>query len=103
MEEGFYKGRLEQRHGLQVVVPSLADRVEVHRLIYDELCQGRIDPGSRQAFDAICGRLVEAGAEGIILGCTEIMMLLDVDGGDVPRYDTTTLHAVAAVEAAIRD
>ena len=100
MEESFYKGRLEERHGLEVVVPSLDDRVEVHRVIYDELCHGRVDAGSRATFEAICARLVADGAQGIILGCTEIMMLLEPAGGDVPRFDTTTLHAAAAVEAA---
>jgi aspartate racemase len=101
MEQDFYKGRLADRHGLDVLVPDAADRATVHRIIYDELVQGRVEPGSRAAYRDVIRRLVAAGAEAIILGCTEIMLLVGPEDSPVPVYDTTGLHAAAAVELAL--
>ena len=97
MEHDFYKGRLAQRHGLDVLVPGAEDRALVHRVIYEELVQGRVLPESRQAYRAVMQRLVERGAQGVILGCTEIMLLVGADDASVPLFDTTALHAGAAV------
>lgn len=101
MEQPFYRGRLEERFGLDVLVPGSEDRATVHRIIYDELVRGRVEPASRAAYRDVIARLVERGAEGIILGCTEIMLLVRPEDSAVPLFDTTTLHAEAAVEAAL--
>ena len=101
MEQSFYRGRLESGHGLQVLTPEEADRQTVHRVIYDELCLGEIKPASREAYRAIVNRLVEKGAEGIVFGCTEIGLLLSADDSSVPVFDTTALHAKAAVDWAL--
>lgn len=98
MEEDFYRGRLEARHGLRVLIPEAADRDVVHRVIYDELCLGATREESRAAYRAIIGRLVAQGAEGIILGCTEIGMLVKPEDSPVPLFDTTALHAASAVD-----
>ena len=95
MEQDFYRKRLEAR-GLEVIVPSAPDRDTVHRIIYDELCQGVIDDVSREAYREVMTRLVAAGAEGIILGCTEISLLVGEADASVPLFATTTLHARAA-------
>jgi aspartate racemase len=101
MEQDFYKGRLVERHGLEVLVPDDVGRAVVHRVIYDELVQGRVDPASRQAYREVIARLVERGAEAIILGCTEIMLLISPEDSPVPLFDTTSIHAEAAVAMAI--
>lgn len=101
MERDFYKGRLAQQHGLEVLVPDAADRATVHRIIYEELVQGRILDASREAYRAVIGRLVARGAEAVILGCTEIMLLVQPEDSPVPLYDTTFLHAEAAVVRAL--
>ena len=101
MEQDFYKGRLIERHGLDVIVPEEDDRRVVHRIIYEELVQGRIEAASRQAYREVIARLVERGAEAIILGCTEIMLLVGPQDSSVPLYDTTAIHAEAAVDMAI--
>jgi aspartate racemase len=101
MEQDFYKGRLTGRHGLEVLVPEAHDRATVHRIIYDELVQGRILESSRQAYREVIERLVARGAEAIILGCTEIMLLVGPEDSPVPLYDTTGLHAEAAVAQAL--
>ena len=101
MEQDFYKGRLVQKHGLEVLVPDDADRATVHRVIYDELVQGRIEEASREAYRGVIARLVERGAEAVILGCTEIMLLVRPEDSPVPLYDTTAIHAEAAVELAL--
>jgi len=103
MEQDFYKGRLAERHGLDVVIPDAADRAEVHRIIYEELVAGRILDTSRDRYRAVIRRLVEAGAEAIILGCTEIMLLIGAQDSSVPVFDTTALHAHAAIERALAD
>jgi aspartate racemase len=101
MEQDFYRGRLERDFSLEVMVPDAADRALVHRVIYDELVQGRIDPASRAAYRDVIGRLVQQGAEAIILGCTEIMLLVRPEDSPVPLFDTTQIHAEAAVERAL--
>lgn len=101
MEQDFYKGRLSERHGLSVVVPGEDDRAAVHRIIYEELVAGKIEAASRTAYREIIARMVEDGAEGIILGCTEIMLLIGADDSPVPIFDTTALHAQAAIEKAL--
>ncbi len=101
MEEDFYKGRLSQKHGLEVLTPGLPDREIVHRVIYEELVVGRIEPSSRSQFKAIIKRLVGEGAEGVILGCTEIGLLIKEKDSLVPLFDTTRIHAQAAVEFAL--
>ena len=101
MEQDFYKGRLQQRHGLDVLVPDEDDRRIVHEIIYKELVLGQVKPESRQAYRDIIVRLIERGAQSIILGCTEIMLLVGPEDSPVPLYDTTGLHAEAAVELAL--
>ena len=101
MEQEFYKGRLTDRYGLDVLVPDEADRAVVHRIIYEELVQGRIEPSSRETYRGAIARLVARGAQAIILGCTEIMLLVGAEDSTVPLYDTTTIHAEAAVERSI--
>ena len=100
MEKDFYRTRLE-RAGLRVVTPAEGDRDLVHRVIYDELCLGRIEDPSRDAYKDVIARLVAAGAEGIILGCTEIGLLIRPEDAPVPLFDTTALHARAAAEMAL--
>ncbi|MGF3025767.1 aspartate/glutamate racemase family protein [Methylobacterium aquaticum] len=101
MEQDFYKGRLAARHGLDVLVPEAEDRAAVHRVIYEELVQGRVMPASRDAYRSVSARLVERGAEAVILGCTEIMLLVRPEDSPVPLFDTTALHAEAAVDRAL--
>ncbi len=100
MEMDFYRGHL-QSHGLDVLTPSEADRTVVHDVIYDELVQGRIRDSSRDRYQQIIDRLVGAGAEGIIAGCTEIELLVTADDVTIPYFPTTRLHALAAVDAAL--
>ncbi|HEY9420260.1 MAG TPA: aspartate/glutamate racemase family protein [Thermoanaerobaculia bacterium] len=102
MEQPFYRERLEAR-GLKVVVPEAEDRETVHRVIYDELCRGEIHGASRSAYEEIMRRLVERGAEGIILGCTEIGLLVGPENASVPLFDTTEIHARAAALRALAD
>jgi len=102
MEEDFYSGRLIEKHGLEVLIPSREEREVVHRVIYDELCTGEVRPASREQYVAIVDHLVEDGAEGIVLGCTEIGLLVGAKDSRVPLFDTTKIHAVAAVEYALR-
>jgi len=101
MEQDFYRARLEQRHGLRVLTPPQSDRELVHRVIFDELCAGKIEPASRQAFLRVISDLAEQGAQAIILGCTEIALLLEQQQGDIPLFDTTRLHAQSAAHWAL--
>lgn len=101
MEQDFYKGRLIEKHGIEVIVPDIAGIETVHRIIYSELVHGIIREESRQDYFAIIERLIVRGAQGVILGCTEIPLLVKQEDCTVPVFDTTTLHAVAAVEAAL--
>ncbi len=103
MEEDFYRGRLTDRFGLRVLTPSESDRERVHRIIYDELCLGIIREESRAAYRDIMARLVAQGAQGIILGCTEITLLVGPDDATVPLFDTTRLHAERAVNLALAE
>lgn len=103
MEQAFYKGRLQDRHGLQVLVPGEEDRTEVHRIIYEELVQGRVLPASQAFYRQVMQRLVDRGAQAVILGCTEIMMLVGPDDASVPLLDTTALHARAAAQHLLGD
>jgi aspartate racemase len=100
MAEPFYADRLRS-HGLDVVVPSADDQAIVHRIIYEELCLGVIRDESRDAYRQVIRRLVEAGVEGVIYGCTEIELLVGPDDSDVPVFPTTRLHVVAAVDRAM--
>lgn len=100
MEQEFYRGRLEE-NGLRVLVPDAEDRETVHRVIYDELCRGEIRDASRSAFEAILRRLVAAGAEGVVLGCTEIGLLVGPESSPVPLFDTTEIHALTAASRAL--
>lgn len=101
MTEAFYRGRLQTKHGLEVLVPPAAARETVHRVIYDELVMGKIRPASKAQYVAIMEDLIEQGAEGIILGCTEIGLLVKEGDVPVPLFDTTELHARAAVQWAL--
>lgn len=98
MEERFYRDHLRDRHGLEVLVPGRADRDVVHRVIYEELCRGRFLESSRAEFRRIMADLVGAGAQALVLGCTEIALLVGPEDSTVPQFDTATLHARAAAE-----
>jgi len=100
MEQNFYRDRLTS-HGLRVLIPPSHDRSEVHRIIYDELCLGVVREESRQVYRAAIVRLVQAGAEGIVLGCTEIELLISDTDSPVPVFPTTRLHVEAAVDASL--
>jgi aspartate racemase len=101
MEQDFYRGRLASHYGLEVLVPDAGDRATVDGVIFDELVHGKVIETSRRSYLDIIGRLVERGAEGVVLGCTEIGMLVGRKDVEVPVFDTTELHAAAAVAAAI--
>ena len=101
MEQDFYRGRLESKHGLEVIIPDANDRELVHNVIYNELCLGLIRDSARQAYRDVIRRLTDRGAQGIILGCTEISMLVAPSDSPVPLFDTTSLHALSAVEFAL--
>jgi len=101
MEKEFYRGRLEKVHGLRVIIPDEEGRAFVHRVIYEELVQGKIIEESRKGYLRVIESLAEGGAEGIILGCTEIGLLVKGDDLPLPIFDTMEIHALAAVEAAL--
>ena len=101
MEQDFYKGRLSRKHGLEVLVPGEEERRLVHGVIYDELCLGKVEDSSRREYRRVMSELVEQGAEAVILGCTEITMLVGQDDASVPLFDTTAIHARKAVELAL--
>ncbi|MDK2757096.1 MAG: aspartate/glutamate racemase family protein [Blastomonas fulva] len=101
MEQPFLRDRLQRNFGLEVITPDSGDRSDVHRIIYDELVRGVVTEPSRALYRAIMQRMADKGAQAIILGCTEIMLLVDQSDSPVPLFDTTTLHALAAVEAAL--
>lgn len=102
MEHDFYKGRLIHNYGLDVLVPNQEDRDVIHRVIYDELVQGRTLDSSRSEYRRILENLAEQGAQGIILGCTEIELLVSQADSPLPLFPTTTIHALAAVEYALQ-
>lgn len=102
MEQDFYRERLEH-HGLEVLVPDAPQRAVVHRVIYDELVLGVVNESSRQRYREIIASLVDRGAQGVILGCTEIELLVGADDSAVPVFPTTRIHTEAAVRAALAD
>jgi len=101
MEQSFYGDRMRERHGLQVVVPAEADRAIVHRIIYEELCLGIVRLQSRRAFARVMDRLVTQGAQAIVLGCTEISLLVSAQDSAVALFDTTQIHAHAAAQESL--
>ncbi|MFC1878876.1 aspartate/glutamate racemase family protein [Chloroflexota bacterium] len=103
MEEDFYSGRLQDKHGLTVLLPDEPGRKNVHRIIYNELVQGIIKQESKQEYIKIIHNLSKQGAEGIILGCTEIGLLVQQKDSPLPVFDTARIHAEAAVEMALND
>lgn len=102
MEEDFYRGRLEKKHGLEVLVPKEEDRAMVHNVIYYELCDGRLREESRKKFVDVIEKLTAAGAQSVILGCTEIGLLVKEKDSILPIFDTTLIHAEAAVDYALK-
>jgi aspartate racemase len=103
MELPFWRDRLQQRFGIDLLTPEAPDRTVVHSVIYEELCHGRIEQGSRDRYVAIIGGLADAGAEAVVLGCTEITLLIRPNDTELPVFDTTALHAETAVEFALSD
>ncbi|MCK4749774.1 MAG: amino acid racemase, partial [Bacteroidales bacterium] len=101
MEKDFYRGRLEDYHQLKVLIPDEDDREFVHRVIYDELVKGIINQGSREIYRKVITCLVNAGAQGIVLGCTEVGLLVKPEDVPIPIFDTMEIHALAAVDAAL--
>jgi aspartate racemase len=101
MEQRFYIGRLRDRYGIEAVVPTETSRADVHRIIYDELCHGEINDASRRRYQEIIAELAADGAQAVILGCTEITLLIKPADSSLPVFDTTALHAEAAVNWAI--
>lgn len=101
MEQGFYRDRLRERHGLTVLTPPQAQRDRLHDIIYEELCVGQVPPASRADFFAMIADLAAQGAQAVILGCTELGMLTGADDAAVPLFDTTVIHAHAAVAWAL--
>ena len=101
MEKEFYKDRLRQKHGIEVCVPDQTERDDVHRIIYDELCQGVVSPASKIRYLKIIETARKRDADGVIFGCTEVGLLISQDDTDLPVFNTTALHAQAAVDFAL--
>lgn len=101
MEEGFYKDRLEKKYGLKVMIPDKEERQVIHDIIYNELVLGQLKEQSRNVFFNVIQQLIALGAEGIVLGCTEIPLLIKQEDIDIPLFDTTTIHAISAVKYAL--
>ena len=102
MEEEFYKGRLEKKYGLEVITPDKKNREIIHKIIYNELCLGKIKEDSKKEYLRIIKELAKNGAEGVILGCTEVGLLVKQSDTDIKLFDTTQIHAEKAVEMALR-
>ena len=102
MEEDFYKCKLIDKYEIEVIIPNEEERQIVHEVIYNELCLGKINQSSKKRFKKIIQTLISNGAEGIILGCTEIPLLIKQEDVEVPLFDTTTIHAKSAVENALK-
>ena len=102
MEEDFYKSRLTNKHGLEIIVPKKEDRQIIHQIIYQELCLGQIKPSSKDQYIEIINKLVDSGAEAVIMGCTEIPLLVQQEDVNIPLFDTTSIHAETAVEFALK-
>lgn len=103
MNEDFYRSRLQENYGVHCLLPDEQDRAQVHRIIYDELCAGVISEASREVYRRIVATAQAAGAQGVILGCTEIGLLLRQEDSTMPLFDTAALHAKAAVDFALAD
>ncbi|MGA2363269.1 MAG: aspartate/glutamate racemase family protein [Candidatus Aminicenantales bacterium] len=103
MEQDFYKGKLTSDYGIDVLIPDEEERQAIHAIVYNELCLGQVKDTSREAFKKIIARLEGRGAQGIVLGCTEIPLLVKQKDNRLPLFDTTDLHARAAVDLALRD
>jgi aspartate racemase len=103
MEQPFYRERLSEQHGIEVVLPNEAERESLHQIIYQELCQGVINPEAKQAVRRMMAGLAWQGVDGIILGCTEIGLLVSKADAAVPLFDTSLIHARAAVDFALQD
>ncbi|MCW2483699.1 aspartate/glutamate racemase family protein, partial [Candidatus Symbiopectobacterium sp. NZEC135] len=103
MEQEFYRGRLQERHGIDVIIPQPDQRDEINRVIYAELCRGVLSDRSRQAFRLIIDKLAQQGAQGVILGCTEIPLLIQQSDTKIPLFDTSHLHAIAAADYALEN
>lgn len=102
MEQDFYVGRLREVHGIEAIVPDADERDDVHRIIYDELCHGAVNDVSRAVYQRVIDALAARGAQGVILGCTEITLLIGAGDSSLPVFDTTALHAKAAVDWALK-
>jgi aspartate racemase len=102
MEEKFYTDRLRDKHGIETIIPASHERAEIHRIIYEELCRGIIRPESKRYYLKVISELAARGAQGIILGCTEIGLLVSPEDSALPIFDSTQLHAAAAVDWALR-
>lgn len=102
MEQDFYKGRLKEIHGIDILIPEDKERQLIHDILYNELCLGEIKELSREKFQSIIQNLVKRGAQGVILGCTEIPLIVRQEDYEIPLYDTTALHAKAAVDFALQ-
>lgn len=102
MEQDFYKARLLEKHGIEVVIPDCDERKMIHSVIYDELVLGKVLDSSREAFVKIIGHMESIGAEGVVLGCTEIPLLISQKDSAIPVFDTTRIHALAAVEFSLK-
>ncbi len=103
MEQDFYKSRISSKYGIEVLVPEVAERALIHNVIYDELCLGVINETSKTAYLKAISALHERGAQAVILGCTEIALLVSQDDSQVPLYDTTKIHAEQAIALALAD
>jgi aspartate racemase len=103
MQGEFYTGRLESKYGLKVILPSLEDQETVHRVIYEELVVGKVLPSSREAYIKIISKMATQGAQGVALACTEIGMLVKEESCSLPLFDTTPIHAFAAVDFALKE
>jgi aspartate racemase len=101
MEQDFYKGRIKEKYNIDVLIPDPDEREIVHDVIFNELCLGQIKKESRERYKEIIQNLIQKGAEGIILGCTEIPLLINQDDFDIPIFDTTTIHCYAAIDYAL--
>ncbi len=101
MEQDFYRDRLAKGHGIDVLIPGPEERDAIHAILYSELCLGQVKDASRAVFNAIIGRLRERGAQGVVLGCTEIPLIVRQADHDIPVFDTTAIHAKAAVDFAL--
>ncbi len=101
MEQDFYKKILKEKYNIDVIIPDENDRKIIHEIIYNELCKGIINDGSKEKYIKIINNLVLNGAEGVVLGCTEIPLLIKQEDVSIPVFDTTTIHAISAVEFAL--